>query len=72
MSLYNAMAQPHFDNKFLRSWDSLALLGACRGFRIGEQRNCRNESGQSEVALQALGWISLAEQGAKNKAKIMF
>lgn len=57
---------------FCEVGNSLALLGACRGFRIGEQRNCRNESGQSEAALQALGWISLAEQRAKNKAKIMF
>ena len=32
----------------------------------------RNETGQSEIAMQALGWISLAEQRAKNKAKVMF
>ena len=30
--------------------------------------NCRNETGQSEIAMQALGWISLADQIAKNKA----
>ena len=34
--------------------------------------NCRNESGQSEIAMQALGWISLPEQRAKKKAKVMF
>jgi len=32
--------------------------------------NCRNESGQSEIAMQALDWISLAEKRAKNKAKV--
>ena len=34
--------------------------------------NSRNETGQSEIAMQAQGWISLAEQTAKNKAKVMF
>ena len=33
--------------------------------------NCRNETGQSGIAMQALGWISLAEKRAKNKAKVM-
>ena len=31
--------------------------------------NCRNETGQSEIAMQALGWISLADQRAKNQAE---
>ena len=34
--------------------------------------NCRKETGQSEIAMQALGWISLAKRKAKNKAKVMF
>ena len=32
----------------------------------------RNDTGQSEIALLALGRISLAEQRAKNKAKVVF
>ena len=34
--------------------------------------NCRNETVQSEIAILALGWISLAEQRATNKARVMF
>ena len=33
--------------------------------------NCRKETGQSESAMRGLGWISLAERRAKNKAKVM-
>ena len=42
MSLYNAMAQPHFDYKLLRSVEFTCLAGRlqgihCREFRIGVQ-----------------------------------
>ena len=75
MSLYNAMAQPRFDYKLLRSVEFTCLAGRLQGIQdrcTRTIRNCRNESGQSEVPLQALGWNSLAEQRAKNKVKVMF
>lgn len=74
MFLYT-IGQPHFDYKLLRSVEFTCLAGRLQGIQdrcTRTIRNCRDESGESEVALQALGWISLAEQRAKNKVKVMF
>ena len=76
VSVYNALAQPHFDYCF-EVWDSLGDGLARRLQRLRNRcarviMNCRKETGQSESAMQGLGWISLAERRAKNKAKVMF
>ena len=76
VSVYNALAQPHFDYCF-EVWDSLGD-GLARKLQRLQNRcarvimNCRKETGQSEIAMQALGWISLAKRRAKNKAEVMF
>ena len=72
VSVYNALAQPHFDYCF-EVWDSLGDGLARRLQRLQNRcarviMNCRKETGQSESAMQGLGWISLAERRAKKQS----
>ena len=74
--IYNALAQPDFDY-CCEVWDSPGDSLARRLQRLQNRcarviMNSSNDTGQSEIAMQALGWISRAEQRAKNKAKVMF
>ena len=76
VSVYNALVQPHFDY-CCEVWDS---LGAGLSLRLQKLQNrCarvimryKNESGESEKAMNALGWVTLAERRAQIKAKFMF
>ena len=75
VSAYNALAQLYFDY-CCQVWDSLGdgLVRRLQRLRNRCARvilNCRNETGQSVIAMHVLGRISLAEQRAQNKAKVM-
>ena len=76
VSVYNALIQPHFDY-CCEVWDS---LGSGLAQRLQKLQNrcariimhCKNEAGQSDIALHSLGWITLAERRARIKARLMF
>ena len=76
VSVYNAIIQPHFDY-CCEVWDS---LGSGLAQRLQKLQNrcariimhCKNEAGQSDIALHSLGWITLAERRARIKARLMF
>jgi hypothetical protein len=74
--IYNALIQPHFDY-CCEVWDA---LGKGRSERLHKLQNraprlimnFKNEPGQSILACNALGWISLDERRAQMKDRIMY
>ena len=74
--VYNALIQPHFDY-CCEVWDA---IGKCLSERLEKLQNraarlimnFKNESGQSDLACNALGWISVEERRAQIKARLMY
>ena len=74
--VYNALIQPHFDYG-CELWDA---IGKCLSERLEKLQNraarlimnFKNESGQSDLACNALGWISFEERMAQIKARLMY
>ena len=74
--IYNALVQPHFDY-CCEIWD---VLGETLSDRLQKLQNraariimnYKNESGQSLLARNALGWINLEERRAQMKARLMY
>ena len=74
--VYNALIQPHFDY-CCEVWDALGkgLSERLQKLQIRAARlvmNFKNESGQSVLAFDTLGWISLEERRVQMKARLMY
>ena len=74
--VYIALVQPHFDY-CCEVWDSLGSGLVQRLIKLQNRcariiMHCKNEAGQSDIALHSLGWFTLAERRARIKARLMF
>ena len=74
--IYNALVQPHFDY-CCEAWDVLGKTLSDRLQKLQDRAariimNFKNESGQSLLARNSLGWINLEERRAHIKAKLMY
>ena len=74
--IYNALVQPHFDY-CCKVWDVLGKTLSDRLQKLQDRAariimNFKNESGQSLLARNSLGWINLEERRAHIKAKLMY
>ena len=66
-SVYYALVQPHFDY-CCEVWDSIDATLSNRLQKLHNIMNCKNEHGQSSLALGILGWKTLEEQRAQSTA----
>ncbi len=74
--IYNALVQPHFDY-CCEIWDVLGKTLSDRLQKLQNRAakiimNYKNESGQSLLARNALGWINFEERRAQMKARLMY
>ena len=74
--IYNALVQPHFDY-CCEVWDVLGKTLSDRLQKLQNRAariimNFKNDSGQSLLARNSLGWINLEERRAQIKAKLMY
>ena len=75
-SVYYALVQPHFDY-CCEVWDSIDATLSNRLQKLHNRSariimNCKNEHGQSSLALGLLGWKTLEEQRAQSTARLMY
>lgn len=75
-SVYYALVQPHFDY-CCEVWDSINTTLSNRLQKLHNRSariimNCKNEHGQSSLALGFLGWKTLEEQRAQITARLMY
>ena len=76
VKVYNALIQPYFDY-CSEVWDCFnkGLSDRLQKLQNRAARmimGLKNEHGQSAIALKSLGWMTLEEQRAQLKAKLMF
>ena len=76
VSVYNSLIQPHFDY-CCEVWDTLGQGLSDRIQKLQNRAarlimNFKNEHGQSILACNSLGWISLQERRAQMKARLMY
>ena len=74
--IYNALVQPHFDY-CCEVWDVLGKTLSDRLQKLQNRAtriimNFKNESGQSLLSRNSLGWTNLEERRAQIKAKLMY
>ena len=74
--IYNALVQPHFDY-CCEVWDVLGKTLSDRLQKLQDRAariimNFKNESGQSLLARNSLGWTNLEERRVHIKAKLMY
>ena len=75
-SVYYALVQPQFDY-CCEVWDSIDATLSNRLQKLHHRSariimNCKNEHGQSSLALGLLGWKTLEEQVAQSTARLMY
>jgi hypothetical protein len=76
VSVYNSLIQPHFDY-CCEVWDTLGQGLSDRLQKLQNRAarlimNFKNEHGQSILACNSLGWISLQVRRAQMKARLMY
>jgi hypothetical protein len=74
--IYNASIQPHLDYS-CEVWDVIGKTLSDRLQKLQNRAariimNFRNESGQSLLARNSLGWITLEERRAQMKTRLMY
>jgi hypothetical protein len=74
--IYNALIQPHLDY-CCEVWDVIGKTLSDRLQKLQNKAariimNFKNESGQSLLARNSLGWITLKERRAQMKARLMY